>query len=182
MVYQEQVMLLSQRLADFTKGDADVLRKAMGKKQKAVLDKMKSKFIEGGTKNKLSLDKLEKIWTDWEAFAQYAFNKSHSTCYALVAFQTAYLKTHYPAEFMACVLTHHLSNIDKITFFMEESRRMGMPVLGPDLNESEYKFSVNDKGAIRFGLGAVKGVGEAAVSSIIDERKRNGPFKNALDF
>jgi len=181
-VYQEQVMLLSQRLADFTKGDADVLRKAMGKKQKAVLDKMKSKFIEGGTKNKLSLEKLEKIWTDWEAFAQYAFNKSHSTCYALVAFQTAYLKTHYPAEFMACVLTHHLSNIDKITFFMEESRRMGMPVLGPDVNESEYQFSVNDKGAIRFGLGAVKGVGEAAVSSIIEERKKSGPFKNALDF
>jgi DNA polymerase-3 subunit alpha len=181
-VYQEQVMLLSQRLADFTKGDADVLRKAMGKKQKAVLDKMKSKFIEGGTKNKLPLEKLEKIWTDWEAFAQYAFNKSHSTCYALVAFQTAYLKTHYPAEFMACVLTHHLSNIDKITFFMEESRRMGMPVLGPDVNESEYKFSVNDKGAIRFGLGAVKGVGEAAVTSIIEERKKNGPFKNALDF
>ena len=181
-VYQEQVMLLSQMLAGFTKGDADVLRKAMGKKQKAVLDKMKSKFIEGAGKKGFPADKLEKIWTDWEAFAQYAFNKSHSTCYALVAFQTAYLKTHYPAEFMACVLTHHLSNIDKITFFMEESRRMGMPVLGPDVNESEYQFSVNAQGAIRFGLGAVKGVGEAAVNSIIEERKKNGPFKNAFDF
>jgi len=181
-VYQEQVMLLSQRLADFTKGDADVLRKAMGKKDRGTLDKMKSKFIEGATKKGFPADKLEKIWTDWEAFAQYAFNKSHSTCYALVAFQTAYLKTHYSAEFMACVLTHHLSNIDKITFFMEESRRMGMPVLGPDVNESEYQFSVNAQGAIRFGLGAVKGVGEAAVNSIIQERKSRGRFKDALDF
>lgn len=180
-VYQEQVMLLSQKLAGFTKGDADVLRKAMGKKQKAVLDKMKSKFIEGGTKNKLRLDKLEKIWTDWEAFAQYAFNKSHSTCYAFVAFQTAYLKAHYPAEYMASVLTHHLSSIDKITFFMEESRRMGIPVLGPDVNESKYQFSVNKSGQIRFGLGAVKGVGEAAVASIVEERKK-GPFKNIFDF
>ncbi len=181
-VYQEQVMLLSQRLADFTKGDADVLRKAMGKKQKAVLDKMKSKFIEGASKKGFPEDKLENIWTIWETFAQYAFNKSHSTCYALVAFQTAYLKTHYPAEFMACVLTHSLSNIDKITFFMEESRRMGMPVLGPDVNESKYQFSVNKRGEIRFGLGAVKGVGEAAVSSIIEERDKNGPFIDALDF
>lgn len=181
-VYQEQVMLLSQRLADFTKGDADVLRKAMGKKDRATLDKMKSKFVEGATKKGLPAEKLEKIWTDWEAFAQYAFNKSHSTCYAFVAFQTAYLKTHYPAEYMACVLTHNLSNIDKITFFMEESRRMGMPVLGPDVNESDYQFSVNNKGAIRFGLGAVKGVGEAAVTSIIQERKSKGPFTSALDF
>ncbi|MBI4929850.1 MAG: DNA polymerase III subunit alpha [Bacteroidetes bacterium] len=181
-VYQEQVMLLSQKLADFTKGDADYLRKAMGKKQKSVLDKMKSKFIEGGTKNKLRLDKLEKIWTDWEAFAQYAFNKSHSTCYALVAFQTAYLKAHFPAEYMSSVLTHHLSNIDKITFFMDESRRMGIPVLGPDVNESQYQFSVNKNGQIRFGLGAVKGVGEAAVTSIVEERKKKGPYKNIFDF
>ncbi|TAL58666.1 MAG: DNA polymerase III subunit alpha [Bacteroidetes bacterium] len=181
-VYQEQVMLLSQSLAGFSKGDADVLRKAMGKKDKKTLTEKKSQFIEGATEKGFPAEKLEKIWTDWEAFAQYAFNKSHSTCYALVAFQTAYLKTHYPAEFMACVLTHHLSNIDKIAFFMEESRRMGMPVLGPDVNESEYQFSVNDKGAIRFGLGAVKGVGEAAVSSIIQERKKNGAFRNALDF
>ncbi len=181
-VYQEQVMLLSQKLAGFTKGDADTLRKAMGKKQRAVLDKMKNKFIEGGTKNNLTLPKLDKIWTDWEAFAQYAFNKSHSTCYAMVAFQTAYLKAHYPAEYMSAVLTHHLSNIDKITFFMEESRRMGIPVLGPDVNESQYKFAVNKNGEIRFGLGAVKGVGEAAVASIVEERKKGGPFRNIFDF
>jgi DNA polymerase-3 subunit alpha len=181
-VYQEQVMLLSQKLADFSIVDADQLRKAMGKKKRSELDKMKSKFIEGGTKNKLPLPKLEKIWTDWEAFAQYAFNKSHSTCYAFVAFQTAYLKAHYPAEYMASVLTHHLSNIDKITFFMEESRRMGIPVLGPDVNESHYKFAVNKNGEIRFGLGAVKGVGEAAVTSIVEERKKNGPFKSIFDF
>ena len=181
-VYQEQVMLLSQKLGGFTKGDADTLRKAMGKKQKSVLDKMKSKFMEGGAKNKFPVEKLEKIWTDWEAFAQYAFNKSHSTCYAFVAFQTAYLKSHYPAEYMSAVLTHHLSQIDKITFFMEESRRMGIPVLGPDVNESQYKFSVNKNGQIRFGLGAVKGVGEAAVDSIVEERKNKGPFKNIFDF
>jgi len=181
-VYQEQVMLLSQKLGGFTKGDADYLRKAMGKKDRKTLDKMKSKFIEGGKANKLPIEKLEKIWTDWEAFAQYAFNKSHSTCYALVAFQTAYLKTHYTAEFMASLLTHNLSNIDKITFFMEESRRMGMPVLGPDVNESNYQFSVNKKGEIRFGLGAVKGVGEAAVNAIVEERKRNGSYKNIFDF
>lgn len=180
-VYQEQVMLLSQKLGGFTKGDADTLRKAMGKKQKAVLDKMKSKFMEGGTKNNHPAAKLEKIWSDWEAFAQYAFNKSHSTCYAFVAFQTAWLKAHYPAEYMAAVLTHHLNNIDKITFFMEESRRMGIPVLGPDVNESQYQFSVNQKGEIRFGLGAIKGVGEAAVESIIAERKKDGPFKDIFD-
>ena len=181
-VYQEQVMLLSQKLAGFTKGDADVLRKAMGKKQKAVLDKMKDKFISGATKKGHPKDKLEKIWTDWEAFAQYAFNKSHSTCYAFVAFQTAYLKAHYPAEYMSAVLTHHLSNIDKITFFMEEARRMGIPVLSPDVNESKYQFSVNKRGEIRFGLGAVKGVGEAAVHSIVEERTKNGAFKNIFDF
>ena len=180
-VYQEQVMLLSQKLAGFTKGDADVLRKAMGKKDRATLDKMKSKFMDGAKAKNHPADKLEKIWTDWEAFAQYAFNKSHSTCYALVAFQTAYLKAHYPAEYMSAVLTHNLSNIDKITFFMEECRRMGIPVLSPDVNESDYKFSVNSKGQIRFGLGAVKGVGEAAVIAIVDERKANGPFKNVFD-
>ena len=180
-VYQEQVMLLSQKLAGFTKGDADVLRKAMGKKDKATLDKMKSKFIDGIRNNKLDEKICEKVWTDWEAFAQYAFNKSHSTCYAFVAFQTAYLKAHYPAEYMSAVLTHNLSNIDKITFFMEESKRMNIPVLGPDVNESQYNFAVNKKGEIRFGLGAVKGVGESAVAAIIDERTKNGGFKNIFD-
>ncbi|MFN8167071.1 MAG: DNA polymerase III subunit alpha, partial [Bacteroidia bacterium] len=180
-VYQEQVMLLSQKLAGFTKGDADTLRKAMGKKQKDVLDKMKSKFMEGCRKNGHQEKICEKIWTDWEAFASYAFNKSHSTCYAFVAFQTAYLKAHYPAEYMASVLTHNLSNIDKITFFMEECRRMGLQVLGPDVNESLYNFSVNKAGQIRFGLGAIKGVGEAAVQSIIEERDVNGPYKSIFD-
>jgi DNA polymerase-3 subunit alpha len=180
-VYQEQVMLLSQKLAGFTKGDADVLRKAMGKKDRATLDKMKSKFMNGAKAKGYPEDKLEKIWTDWEAFAQYAFNKSHSTCYAFVAYQTAYLKAHYPAEYMASVLTHNQHNIEKITFFMEECKRMGIPVLGPDINESDFKFSVNKNGQIRFGLGAIKGVGEAAVNSIIEERKTNGPFKNFFD-
>lgn len=179
-VYQEQVMLLSQKLANFTKGDADTLRKAMGKKQKDVLDKMKSKFMEGCKANGHELSKCEKIWTDWEAFASYAFNKSHSTCYAFVAFQTAYLKANYPAEYMASVLTHNLSNIDKITFFMEECRRMGIPVLGPDVNESLYDFGVNKKGEIRFGLGAVKGVGENAAMAMIDER-RNGAYQDLFD-
>lgn len=180
-VYQEQVMLLSQKLANFTKGDADTLRKAMGKKQKDVLDKMKSKFMDGCKANGHDLKVCEKVWTDWEAFASYAFNKSHSTCYAFVAFQTAYLKAHYPAEYMASVLTHNLSNIDKITFFLEESKRMGLTVLGPDVNESRYDFSVNAKGDIRFGMGAIKGVGEAAVVSIIDERSANGPFRSIFD-
>jgi DNA polymerase-3 subunit alpha len=180
-VYQEQVMLLSQKLAGFSKGDADVLRKAMGKKDRGTLDKMKSKFIEGASGKNLPKDKLEKIWTDWEKFAQYAFNKSHSTCYAFVAFQTAYLKAHYPAEYMASVLTHNLSNIDKITFFMDECKHMGMSVLGPDVNESEYHFSVNKAGQIRFGMGAVKGVGESAVISIVNERKENGHFKSVFD-
>ena len=148
-------MLLSQKLAGFTKGDADTLRKAMGKKQLDVLNKMKSKFVEGCEKNGHDKKVCEKIWVDWEAFASYAFNKSHSTCYAFVAFQTAYLKAHYPAEYMASVLTHNLSNIDKITFFMEECRRMGVPVLGPDVNESIYNFGVNKSGQIRFGLGAI---------------------------
>ncbi len=181
-VYQEQVMLLSQKLAGFSKGDADVLRKAMGKKDRGTLDKMKSKFIAGATEKGLPSDKLEKIWTDWEKFAQYAFNKSHSTCYAMVAFQTAYLKAHYPGEYMSSVLTHNLSNIDKITFFMDECKRMGVPVLGPDVNESQYQFSVNKNGQIRFGMGAVKGVGEAAVNSIVEERKENGPYKTIFDF
>lgn len=172
-VYQEQVMLLSRRIGGFTPGDADSLRKAMGKKQKSVLDKMKGKFIEGAAKNGFEEKICEKIWRDWEAFAQYAFNKSHSTCYAFVAFQTAYLKANYPAEYMASVLTHHLADIDKITFFIEESRRMGIPVLGPDVNESGYQFSVNKKGEIRFGLGAIKGVGGAAAATLLEERKRS---------
>lgn len=181
-VYQEQVMLLSQKLAGFTKGDADTLRKAMGKKQIEVLNKMKSKFMEGCKERGHDEKTCVKIWTDWEAFAQYAFNKSHSTCYAFVAYQTAYLKAHYPAEFMASVLTHNLSNIDKITFFMEEAKRMGLKVLGPDVNESIHQFSVNTKGEIRFGMGAVKGVGENAVESLIEERDTSGPFKSLLDF
>jgi DNA polymerase III subunit alpha len=180
-VYQEQVMLLSQRLAGFSKGDADVLRKAMGKKQKSVLDKMKAQFISGATEKLLPADKLEKIWTDWEAFAQYAFNKSHSTCYAYVAYQTAYLKAHYPAEYMSAVL-NNAGSIDKITFFMEECKRMGLKVLGPDSNESLKGFAVNDKGEIRFGLGGLKGVGEAAVESIIEERKKGGAFASIFDF
>lgn len=180
-VYQEQIMLLSQSLAGFSKGDADVLRKAMGKKQKAVLDKMKGQFVEGATAKGHPKDKLEKIWTDWEAFASYAFNKSHSTCYAFVAYQTAYLKAHYPSEYMAAVLTHAQNNIEKITFFLEECRRMGLEVKGPDINESQLNFSVNKKGVIRYGLGAIKGVGEAAVDSIIEERTKNGPFKDIFD-
>lgn len=180
-VYQEQVMLLSQKLAGFTKGQADTLRKAMGKKQKSVLDKMKDTFFAGAQKNNHPREKLEKIWTDWEKFAMYAFNKSHSTGYAYVAFHTAYLKTHYPSDYMAAVLTNNLSNIDKITFFMDECRRMNIPVLGPDVNESEHKFSVNQKGEIRFGLGAVKGVGEGAAEAIISERKLNGNYKSVYD-
>jgi len=179
-VYQEQVMLLAQKLAGFSKGDADVLRKAMGKKQKAVLDKMKAQFIAGASKNSHSADKLEKIWLDWEAFAQYAFNKSHSTCYAFVAYQTAYLKAHYPAEYMAAVL-NNAGSIDKITFFLEECKRMGQKALGPDINESKKGFSVNSKGEIRFGLGGLKGVGEAAVESIIEEREKNGAFPSVFD-
>lgn len=179
-VYQEQVMLLSQKLGGFTKGDADVLRKAMGKKDRATLDKMKGKFIEGAVARGHDEKILDKIWTDWEAFAQYAFNKSHSTCYAFVAFQTAYLKAHYPSEYMAAVL-NNANSIDKITFFMEECQRMGLQVLGPDINESLKGFSVNKEGIIRFGLGALKGVGEAAVEDIIKERNANGPFKDIFD-
>ncbi|MDO6430178.1 DNA polymerase III subunit alpha [Flavitalea sp. BT771] len=179
-VYQEQVMLLAQKLAGFSKGDADVLRKAMGKKQKSVLDKMKSQFIKGATAKGLAADKLEKVWTDWEAFAQYAFNKSHSTCYAYVAYHTAYLKAHYPSEYMAAVL-NHAGSIEKITFFMEECKRMGLKVLGPDVNESKKGFSVNMKGEIRVGLGGLKGVGEAAVESMIAERTKDGPFLTIFD-
>ncbi|MBC7487269.1 MAG: DNA polymerase III subunit alpha [Cytophagaceae bacterium] len=180
-VYQEQVMLLSQKLANFTKGDADVLRKAMGKKDKKTLDKLKPQFIENASLNGHDAKVLEKVWTDWEAFASYAFNKSHSTCYAFVAFQTAYLKAHYPSEYMASVLTHNLNNIDKVTFFMEECKRMGLEVLGPDVNESSYQFSVNQRGQVRFGLGAVKGVGEGAVIALVEERKEKGLFKDIFD-
>jgi DNA polymerase III subunit alpha len=180
-VYQEQVMLLSQKLAGFTKGQADILRKAMGKKQKAVLDSMYPKFIEGGTTKGHPEKILEKVWKDWEAFASYAFNKSHSTCYALVAFQTAFLKAHYPAEFMASVLTHNKNDISKVTFFLQECKRMGIPVLGPDINESMSDFSANKKGQIRFGLSALKGVGEGPVEEVLDERQNNGPFSSIFD-
>jgi DNA polymerase III subunit alpha len=180
-VYQEQVMLLSQNLAGFSKGDADVLRKAMGKKQKSVLDKMKKQFIDGGRVRNHLPEKLEKIWTDWEAFAQYAFNKSHSACYALVAYQTAYLKAHFPSEYMAAVL-NHAGNIEKITFYMEECKRMGLKVLGPDINESLKGFAVNRKSEIRFGLGGLKGVGETAIESIISERTNGGFYKDIFDF
>ena len=180
-VYQEQVMLLSQKIGGFTKGQADTLRKAMGKKDRQILDGLKSSFMNGAKEKGLNEKALDKIWTDWEAFASYAFNKSHSTCYAFVAFQTAYLKAHYPAEYMSSVLTHNLNNIDKITFFMEEARRMNISVLGPDINESIYPFSVNEVGQIRFGLGAIKGVGEAAVQSIIDERDQHGRFSSVFD-
>ena len=180
-VYQEQVMLLSQKLADFTKGEADVLRKAMGKKQISVLDKMKPKFITQAEAKGHDAKKLEKIWKDWEAFASYAFNKSHSTCYAWIAYQTAYLKAHYPAEYMAAVLSNNMNDIKQVTFFMEECKRMKLQVLGPDVNESFYKFSVNKDYAVRFGMGAVKGVGQNAVLTIVEHRK-DGPFKSIFDF
>ncbi len=180
-VYQEQVMLLSQKLANFTKGQADSLRKAMGKKIFALLEKMKPLFIEGGVKNGHPEDILNKVWRDWEAFAAYAFNKSHSTCYAYIAYQTAYLKAHYPAEYMASVLSNNMRDIKQITFFMEEAKRMGIEVLGPDVNESYYKFSVNATGAIRFGMGAIKGMGSKAVDAITNERKENGHFKSIFD-
>ena len=180
-VYQEQVMLLSQSIGGFTKGDADVLRKAMGKKDRKTLDKMKPRFVEGAAVKGHNAEKLEKIWTDWEAFAQYAFNKSHSTCYALVAYQTAYLKAHYPSEYMSAVLNHS-GDIDKITFFMEECKRMGIAVSGPDINESIRGFSPNKKGVIRFGLGGLKGVGDNAIDNLIEERKANGEYKNIFDF
>ena len=179
-VYQEQVMLLSQELAGFSKGEADVLRKAMGKKIFSLLEKLKPKFINGGKKRGHDPDILEKIWKDWEAFASYAFNKSHSTCYAWIAYQTAYLKANYPAEYMAAVLSNNMNDIKQVSFFMEECRRMGVPVLGPDVNESFYKFTVNNNKAIRFGMGAIKGVGQGAVDSIVDGRK-DKPYVSLFD-
>ncbi len=181
-VYQEQVMRLSQAMAGFTRGEADSLRKAMGKKIRAMMDQLKEKFIAGCVERGLDEEKVKKVWKDWEAFAQYAFNKSHSTCYAYVSYQTAYLKAHYPGEFMAAVLSRNISDIKKITLFMDECRRMGIQVLGPDVNESNYKFTVNQNGDIRFGLGAVKGVGENAVINIVQERKENGPYKDIFNF
>ncbi|HEX2974557.1 MAG TPA: DNA polymerase III subunit alpha [Bacteroidales bacterium] len=180
-VYQEQVMLLSQELGGFTKGEADSLRKAMGKKKREIMDAMKIKFIEGCAKKGYEENIVNKIWGDWEAFAQYAFNKSHSTCYALIAYQTGYLKAHYPAEFMAAVLSRNISDIKKITIFMDETRRMGMDVLGPDVNESNVKFTVNKDGNIRFGLGAIKGVGESAVLQLIEEREKSGLYNDIFD-
>jgi DNA polymerase-3 subunit alpha len=180
-VYQEQVMLLSQKLADFTKGEADVLRKAMGKKQIAVLAKMKPKFIKQAGAKGHDEKVLEKIWTDWEAFASYAFNKSHSTCYAWIAYQTAYLKAHYPAEYMAAVLSNNMNDIKQVTFFMDECKRMGLEVLGPCVNESFYKFTVNDHNAVRFGMGAVKGVGSGAVATIVAHREEDGKYKSVFD-
>ena len=179
-VYQEQVMLLSQSLAGFTKGEADVLRKAMGKKQKEVLDKMKPKFVEQASAKGHDAKVLEKIWKDWEAFASYAFNKSHSTCYAWIAYQTAYLKAHYPAEYMAAVLSNNMNDIKQVSFFMEECKRMGLQVLGPDVNESYYKFTVNEHYAVRFGMGAIKGVGQGAVATIVENRK-DGNYKSIFD-
>ena len=180
-VYQEQVMLLSQKLGDFTKGEADILRKAMGKKQKDVLDKMKPKFLDNAKNKGLSTNKIEKIWKDWEAFASYAFNKSHSTCYAWIAYQTAYLKANYPAEYMASVLSSNMNDIKSITFFMGECKRMKLNVLGPDINESYYKFAVNKDNAIRFGMGAIKGVGASAVNAIVSERKKNENYISIFD-
>ena len=181
-VYQEQVMLLSRLLADFTRGESDTLRKAMGKKMKDKLDELKPKFINGGKANGHPEKTLEKIWADWEKFASYAFNKSHATCYSWVAYQTAYLKAHYPSQYMAGALSRNLDKITEITKLMQECKSMGINVLGPDVNESRRKFSVNKKGDIRFGLCAVKGVGESAVQSIIDEREANGPFTSIFDF
>ena len=181
-VYQEQVMLLSRLLADFTRGESDALRKAMGKKLRDKLDHMKPKFIEGGKKNGHDPKTLEKIWADWEKFASYAFNKSHATCYSWVAYQTAYLKANYPSEYMAAAMSRNIANITEITKLMDECKATGISVLGPDVNESMLKFSVNRRGDIRFGLGAVKGVGESAVRCILEEREKNGPFKGIFDF
>ena len=181
-VYQEQVMLLSRQLADFTRGESDALRKAMGKKKKAIVDAMKPKFIEGGKKNGHDPKVLEKIWGDWEKFASYAFNKSHATCYSWVAYQTAYLKAHYPAEFMAGNMSRCLNDITKITKLMSECQAMNIPCLGPDVNESEQKFSANKRGEVRFGLSAIKGMGEAAATNIIAERHKNGQYKDIFDF
>ncbi|MDX2443880.1 MAG: DNA polymerase III subunit alpha [Bacteroidales bacterium] len=181
-VYQEQVMQLSMAMADFTRGEADSLRKAMGKKKKKEMDKLKEKFLEGSAKNNIDKKIAEQVWHDWEAFAQYAFNKSHSTSYAYVAYRTAYLKAHYPSEYMAAVLSREIKDIKKITQYMDESKRMGISVLGPDVNESNIKFTVNKEGNIRFGLGAIKGVGKNAAAEIVKERKQNGPFTDIFDF
>jgi DNA polymerase-3 subunit alpha len=180
-VYQEQVMLLSQKLAGFSKGEADSLRKAMGKKKIAEMDRLYPKYLNGCEENGHDLEIAKKVWKDWEEFAKYAFNKSHATCYSVVAFQTGYLKANYPAEYMASVLGNNMNDIKKVTLFMEECRRMGVEVLGPDVNESNYRFTVNEKGQIRFGMGAVKGVGESVVEAMVTERKENGPFKNIFD-
>lgn len=180
-VYQEQVMLLSQKLAGFTKGEADTLRKAMGKKKISLLEKLKPKFLDQGEERGHKRKILEKIWGDWEKFASYAFNKSHSTCYAWLGYQTAYLKANYPAQYMASVLSNNMNNIKSVSFFMEECKRMGLSVLGPDINESSFKFTVNPEGAIRFGLGGIKGVGSGPVETIMEEREKNGFFKHIFD-
>ena len=181
-VYQEQVMLLSQKISNFSKGEADQLRKAMGKKDSKLLELLKPKFFEGGVKNKVDEKQLEKIWSDWQSFAAYAFNKSHSTCYSLIAYKTAYLKANYKSEYMASVLTHNQNNIDKISYFMNECKKQNIKVLGPSINKSENNFVVNDSDQILFGLGAIKGTGSSAVEHIIDERKSNGQFKDVFDF
>ena len=181
-VYQEQVMLLSRLLADFTRGESDALRKAMGKKKKDIVDAMKPKFIEGGKKNGHDPKVLDKIWGDWEAFASYAFNKSHAACYSWVAYQTAYLKANYPAEFMAAIMSRRRDQITEITKLMDECKAMGIATLGPDVNESYQKFGVNKKGEIRFGLAAIKGLGDGVAHAIIDEREMNGPYKDIFDF
>lgn len=181
-VYQEQVMLLSRLLANFTRGESDTLRKAMGKKIKAKLDELRPKFISGGAKNGHNKEVLEKIWRDWEKFASYAFNKSHATCYSWVAYQTAYLKANYPSEYMAALLSRNLNNIESLSVYMGECKNMGINVLSPDINESMLYFSSNKDGDVRFGLAAIKGVGEAAVMSIIAERDKNGRFKDIYDF
>ena len=181
-VYQEQVMLLSQKISGFTKGEADQLRKAMGKKDAKLLELLKPKFFEGGIKNKIDEKSLEKIWSDWQSFAAYAFNKSHSTCYSLIAYKTAYLKANYKSEYMASVLTHNQNNIDKISYFMNECKKQNIRVLGPDINNSENNFVVGKDGEILFGLGAIKGTGEAAVNYIIEERENNGDYTNIFDF
>ena len=180
-VYQEQVMSLSQKISGFSKGEADLLRKAMGKKIFSLIEKLKPKFMKGGQENGYTIEILEKIWKDWEAFASYAFNKSHSTCYALIGYQTAFLKANYPSEYMAAVLSNNMNDIKQVSFFMEECKRMGVTVLGPDINESFYKFNVNDDKAIRFGMGAVKGVGKGAVETIVKNRK-DGKYDDIYDF
>ena len=181
-VYQEQVMLLSRQLADFTRGESDALRKAMGKKKKKIVDQMKPKFIDGGMKNGHDPAILEKIWGDWEKFASYAFNKSHAACYSWVAYQTAYMKANYPAEFMAAIMTRRRDQITEITKLMDECKQMGIATLGPDVNESYLKFGVNKRGEIRFGLAAIKGMGDAAAEAIIMEREKNGLYKDIFDF